>query len=132
MIGPHFIPEQTQVSFSAYTIHRDPRYFSPLTDTFWPDRWLAQEQYVLPSGDVIPAAQVVTDRDVFFPFSQGPTICAGKALALTEIRSVACALLRTFDISIADEGSFDAWEDNLEEMFTTKRSTLPVLLSLRT
>nr|AAX81445.1 high nitrogen upregulated cytochrome P450 monooxygenase 1 [Phanerodontia chrysosporium] len=131
MIGPYFVPEETQVSLFAYSIHRDPQHFSPLTNTFWPDRWLSQEKYTLPSGDVISADEVVTNRDVFIPFSQGPMVCAGKNVALTEMRSVMCALLQHFDLKIADQSFLDSWEDKIEETFTTKRGTLPVILSLR-
>ncbi|GJE95883.1 cytochrome P450 [Phanerochaete sordida] len=131
MIGPHFIPEETQVSLFAYSIQRDPQHFSPLTNTFWPDRWLSQEKYALPSGDVITADAVVTNRDAFIAFSQGPMVCAGKNVALTEMRGVMCALLQHFDTKIADQSFLDTWEDKVEEIFTTKRGALPVILTPR-
>ncbi|EKM54122.1 uncharacterized protein PHACADRAFT_257741 [Phanerochaete carnosa HHB-10118-sp] len=131
MIGPYFIPEETQVSLIAYSIHRDPQHFSPLANTFWPDRWLSQEKYLSPSGDIIAADEVITNRDVFIPFSQGPMGCAGKNVALTEMRSVTCALMQNFDVKIADQSFLDTWEDKIEEIFTTRRGTLPVILSLR-
>ena len=115
----------------AYSIQRDPQYFSPLTNSFWPDRWLSQETYISPSGDIIPADQVITDRDVFIPFSQGLMVCAGKNVALTEMRAVMCALLQNFDVTIADWSFLDTWENKVEEVFTTKRGTLPVIFSLR-
>ena len=126
-----FVPEETQVSLYAYTIHRDERFFSPLPSTFWPDRWLNQEKFVLPSGDIIPSKQVVTDRDVFMPFSQGPMVCAGKNVAQAEMRAVTCALLQQFDFTIVDKAYLDTWEDKLFEMFTTKRGTLPVRITAR-
>lgn len=42
-----------------------------MPDTFWPDRWISQEKFVLPSGNAIPKEQVKTDRDMFMPFSMG-------------------------------------------------------------
>ena len=126
-----FVPEQTQVSLFAYALQRDERFFSPLPDTFWPDRWLSQEKFVLPSGGVVPAAQVVTDRDVFMPFSQGPMVCAGKNVAMAEMRAVTCALLQQFDFTIIDRQYLDTWEDKIYEMFTTKRGTLPVHITPR-
>ena len=126
-----FVPEETQVSLFSYTIQRDERFFSPLPNTFWPDRWLSQEKFILPSGEVVPSEQVITDRDVFMPFSQGPMVCAGKNVALAELRAVACALLQQFDFTIADQTYLSTWEDKIFEMFTTKRGTLPVHITVR-
>lgn len=114
-----------------YTIQRDPQHFSPIPNTFWPERWLSQEKFILPSGDVIPSEQVVTDREMFMPFSQGPMVCAGKNVALTEMRAVVCALVQEFDFKVVDQKSLDTWEDEIFEMFTTKRGTLPVHISAR-
>lgn len=129
---PSYIPEQTQISLSAYAIQRDPQHYSPLPNTFWPDRWLTQDKYTLPSGDVVSGDQVITSRDVFIPFSQGPMVCAGKNVALAEIRAVACAILQQFEISVVDRSYLDTWESKLQEIFTTKRGTLPVRLTPRT
>jgi cytochrome P450 len=126
-----FFPEETQVSIWTYTIQRDPRYFSPLPNTFWPDRWLLQEKYVSPTGDLIPAEQVITNRDLFIPFSTGPMVCAGKNVAQTEMRAVMCALLQLFDVKSANQSCMETWEDKIKEVFTTERGTLPVHVSLR-
>ncbi|KAJ3554506.1 hypothetical protein NM688_g3073 [Phlebia brevispora] len=113
MIGPYFVPEETQVSLWAYSIQRDPQHYSPLPNTFWPERWLVQEQYTLPSGDTITQEQVHTNRDVFMPFSQGPMVCAGKNVALAEMRAVVCAVMQQFDFEIADKAPFETWEDDI-------------------
>ena len=131
MIGPYFVPEETQVSIWTYTLHRDSRYFSPLPDTFWPDRWLTQDMYVLPGGDVIRKDDVILNRDVFVPFSRGPMVCVGKNVALMEIRAVLCTMLQNFDVEVADWSSFESYEDGLCEVFITKRGPLPVRLRLR-
>lgn len=57
--------------------------------------------------------------------------CASKNVALTEMRAVMCALLQKFDVTIADRSFLDTWEDKVDEIFTTKRGTLLVYLSLR-
>ena len=126
-----YIPPGTSLWIHGYSMHRDPRNFFPAPDMFWPDRWLSQEKYTLPSGDVIAADDVVTNRDAFIPFSQGPMVCAGKNVALTEMRGVMCALLQHFDMKIADQSFLDTWEDKVEEIFTTKRGALPVILTPR-
>ncbi|KAF7797907.1 hypothetical protein EIP86_009113 [Pleurotus ostreatoroseus] len=131
MLGPHFIPEGTQVSLWAYSMHRDPRYFAPLTNSFWPDRWLEQDKYTLISGVIVPKEQVVAEREVFMPFSHGPMVCAGKAVALAEMRAVVCAIVREFDLAVADQATVDNWEDSLREAFITLRGPLLVTLKCR-
>ncbi|EKM50335.1 uncharacterized protein PHACADRAFT_201174 [Phanerochaete carnosa HHB-10118-sp] len=128
MVGPYYIPEDTQISLVSYAIHRSIDSFSPLPETFWPDRWLAQEEYTLPSGELIPADDVHTNRDAFMAFSQGPAVCAGKNVALAEMRAVVCAVLRNFDIRAMDKRCLDTWEDEMVECFLTKTGRLPVQL----
>ena len=126
-----FVPDETQISLCAYAIQRDPQHFYPLTDTFWPDRWLTQKEYVLPTGLKIAQDQVVTNRDVFIPFSQGPMVCAGKNVALAEMRALVCAVLQHFEFESVDKASLSNWEGDLREIFTTKRGILPVVLRAR-
>jgi len=74
VLGSLIIPEETQVVLHTYSIHRDPRNFhSP--EVFLPERWFGTGA---PAGEHNTAA--------FFPFSYGPTNCAGKNLALMEMR----------------------------------------------
>ena len=110
----------------AYTIHRDPRYFSPLPDTFWPERWLHQDKYVTPTGEELSADQINTTRDVFMPFSLGPMVCVGKSIALLEIRAVLCRIIQQFNFESMDKVAFDTWERKLGEVFVTIRGNLPV------
>ncbi|KAI0093392.1 high nitrogen upregulated cytochrome P450 monooxygenase 1 [Irpex rosettiformis] len=131
VVGSHFVPEDTQVSVWAYVVHRDPQHFSPIPDVFWPDRWLTQETYVLPTGNIISKDEIITNRDVFVPFSQGPMVCVGKSVALMEIRAVACAVVQYFDIEVVDQSCFDSYEDTLCEAFATIRGSLPICLHVR-
>lgn len=108
-----------------YSLQRDPRSFSPLPDTFWPDRWLTQDTYTLPSGDVLDRAHVTTDRTAFVPFSLGPQNCAGRALAMLEMRAVACGLLQRFEMRAAKDFDLDDWEKNLKDVFVTITGPLP-------
>ena len=63
-------PEGTAVSIHTFTVHRDPRNFSPFTDMFWPERWLiAQGSMELPSS--IPKAEFKHNTLAFIPFSYG-------------------------------------------------------------
>jgi cytochrome P450 len=131
MIGSHFIPEDTQVGPWAYAIHRDPQHYSPLPDSFWPDRWLVQDSYTLPNGEVISSAMVTTNRDMFLPFSQGPMVCVGKNVAMLEMRAVMCAVLQHFDLEVSDSLCFDSYEREIQEIFTTRRGSLPIRLKTR-
>ncbi|PSR77865.1 hypothetical protein PHLCEN_2v7686 [Hermanssonia centrifuga] len=121
-----FIPPETQVSLYAYAIHRDPNHFWPIPDQFWPDRWLSQERYILPSGDRVES--VITDHEVFMPFSASPMGCVGKNVAMAEIRAVTCAVVQQLDMKIADQTSLERWEKDIREVFVTSRGTLPVVL----
>ena len=102
-----FVPEGTQVFVHFYSLHRNPQEFSPIPDTYWPDRWLAQDSYTLPTRDVIGKDQVVTNKAAFVPFSLGPQNCVGKALAQVEMRAVFAALIQKFDVHKAKEYNLD-------------------------
>ena len=126
-----FVPEGTKVSAHTYTIQRDPRNFSPLPDTFWPDRWLEQENYTLPNGQVVSKAEITTNYQAFIPFSVGPQHCAGKAFAMAELRLVLCEMLRHFEMKIPKGRSLDKWETSLQDIYTTARRPLYVVLTPR-
>ncbi|TCD71818.1 hypothetical protein EIP91_003161 [Steccherinum ochraceum] len=120
MIDTHYVPAGSLVYAHHFTIHRDSRYFYPVPDEFWPDRWLVQDTYtVLPSGEVIPHDQLIHNRNVFVPFSIGTRICAGKSIAYLEMRAVLCALIQMFDVTKAPGFALDQWEDNVKDMFIT-------------
>ena len=61
------------MSIHTFTMHRDPRNFSPFTDEFWPERWLiAQGSMELPSS--IPKVKFVHNAAAFIPFSFGKSL----------------------------------------------------------
>ncbi len=125
------IPPNTTVMVQTYSLHRDPRNFHPLPDTFWPDRWLVQDQYILPSGDSIKEEELILNREAYIPFSFGPANCVGKNLALMELRAVTCAFLHKFDMTVAKGFNFDTWEENILDYGVTTRGSLPVNLKTR-
>lgn len=127
-IGDQFVPEGTAVAVHSYTLHRDPRYFSPSPDSFIPERWLStDERRALKPGMFTSIDKFIHDESAFIPFSIGPAACAGKRLAYQEMRMVICTLMTRFDLNF--EEGFDArsWEDNLCDYFITRRGKLPVV-----
>lgn len=88
------------MSIHTFTLHRDPKNFSPFTDEFWPERWLiSQGSMELPSS--IQKEEFAHNTTAFIPFSYGehlspkaeethlkrlfhagPANCVGKPLAI--------------------------------------------------
>jgi cytochrome P450 len=126
-----YVPEGTQVAAHFYSLFRNSEYFSPLPDTFWPDRWLTQEEYILPTGDAISKDKVVINRNALVPFSLGPQNCPGKALAWMEMRAVVCGIMHRFDLRRANDYDLDAWEKSLIDVYVTLRGKLPGILMPR-
>ena len=111
--------EGTAIQIPPYVIHRDARYFSPNPDKFWPDRWLKRD------------FDIVIERNAFIPFSTGPANCAGKPLAMMELRLVTCLLVRTFELSFEDGYDPSRWEEELVDRFVMLKGKLPVKLQKR-
>ncbi|KAF9269322.1 high nitrogen upregulated cytochrome P450 monooxygenase 2 [Marasmius fiardii PR-910] len=116
-----YLPEDTPVNIPAYVLHRDPRYFSPDPERFWPDRWISDDK------------NVETNRDAFIPFSVGPMNCVGKQLALLELRCVIATLVQRFDMDFDKKTGWteEDWEKDLEDYLVFKKGRLPVLLRRR-
>ena len=67
----------------------------------------------------------------FFPFSHGPTICAGKNLAQLEMRIVLCWMLRRFRLSRVPGLAYEEWERKIKDWFVMQVDPLPVHISIR-
>ena len=113
------IPEWTQLTLHTYSIHRDARYFHT-PEAFLPERWFSKGA---PAGE--------HNTTAFFPFSYGPTICAGKNLALMEMRMVLCWIMRHFHLSKAPGAAYEEWERKIQDWFVVHHEPLLVSVSLR-
>jgi unspecific monooxygenase len=67
-------------------MQRDPRLFSR-PDDFFPERWADQ------------AGNVTGHRYAHLPFSTGPRVCIGQAVAMAELRGVITAILARFRLT---------------------------------
>ena len=136
-----YLPPGTAVNVPPYILHRDEQNFSPLPETFWPDRWLpAQLRKAPPCLSKVDAERfdvndVTTNNSVFIPFSYGPANCVGKNLAILELRTIVSLLVRRFDMTFGmDEDrkyNPEQWEQEGEDWFVFKNGRLPVILSRR-
>lgn len=115
------VPEETQIFTPTYTMQRDPRYFSNPT-AFLPERWTAN------------SSAGIHNTAAFLPFSAGPTICAGKALAMLEMRMLLVWLVQRFEFTMpaGEPGRTAAgWPDTLEDFFAAHKGALPAIVSVR-
>ncbi|KAH8801238.1 high nitrogen upregulated cytochrome P450 monooxygenase 2 [Flagelloscypha sp. PMI_526] len=92
MVAGRFVPEGTTVYISPMIYGRDPRYFSPRTEEFWPERWLKR------SSD----PTIVHNMEASIPFSAGVTGCVGRQLAYREMRALVAHIVQNFDLKFAD------------------------------
>lgn len=67
----------------------------------------------------------------FIPFSHGPANCAGKLLALQELRYVTSVLVRQFNIAFEPGFAPDSWEEALVDRFVIAKGPLPVVITPR-
>ena len=65
------------------------------------------------------------------PFSVGPQNCAGKALAMLELRVIAACIVQKFDMKVSKRYDINQWEKDIKDMYVTVRGPLRVDLSLR-
>ncbi len=149
---PHFyrfISEGTAVIAPIYTIHRDPANFSPFPDDFYPDRWLHKHSLSTTESESHDGGEDKfsdntnldgiaglsfkwhTNTSAFMPFSTGPANCAGKNLALAEMRAVVAVLVQRFDVGFAEGYVAESYKEKLADRFITQVGELKVMLSLR-
>jgi cytochrome P450 len=83
-LGGVLLPAGTEVMFSPYSLHFDPRFHED-PDRFDPDRWLPERAARIPKG-------------AYVPFGAGGRQCIGKAFARTEITLVAATVLAGWEL----------------------------------
>lgn len=110
MLANTWIPEGTFIQIHTYSMHRNPKYFSPEPDAFRPERWLEKGYN--------------TDHSAFIPFSYGPANCVGKQIALVKLRKTICGLIKTFDFELSPDFDIKKWNQGITEQFTLGKGEL--------
>ncbi|KAK8192010.1 putative cytochrome P450 [Phyllosticta capitalensis] len=106
-IGEQWVPGGVNIVIPQWVVQRDERYFEQ-ADKFIPERWI-------PGGD---KAWMVKDKNAFFPMYVGMYHCAGKQLALWEMRSVIARVALQFDISLAPGEDGREFDEGVLDTFT--------------
>jgi len=130
VIAGGVIPEGTEVYVSPYQLQRDPRYFSPLPDSFLPERWL-QNKCNPPSKLGSWYGPYIHNTSAFIPFSYGPQNCVGRKLAIVEIQFMVCLLMRRYDLGFPRDFAPQKWPESYLDKFIATVDELPVVLTLR-
>ncbi|KAI0712109.1 cytochrome P450 [Earliella scabrosa] len=139
MAGPYYIPPETTVNLPFYSLHRDPRNFSPCPDTFWPDRWLIAaglQKYEGPPGrsrgeGATEFAEFVHNANVAIPFSFGPANCVGKSLAMQEMRTLLCLVTQKLRLRPAQGWDPSTYDGQIREWLVMTKPCLPVVVERR-
>ncbi|EUC47469.1 hypothetical protein COCMIDRAFT_24632 [Bipolaris oryzae ATCC 44560] len=103
-INGHFIPGNMIVHIPLFPLFRDPRNFVA-PDEFIPERWTTRPE-------------LVRNRAAFIPFSTGPYSCAGKALAMMELRSMVGRVIAEFDVRLDEGVDVNAYWEGIKDHFT--------------
>jgi cytochrome P450 len=82
-LGQYLVKQGEEVVLPLYVMQRSPRLFAR-PDAFEPERWTDA------------ATERVFERYAHIPFSTGPRICIGQALAMAELRAIVSAVLSRF------------------------------------
>ncbi|KAH9477825.1 Cytochrome P450 monooxygenase orf5 [Psilocybe cubensis] len=132
MLGSHYLPEGSSAFIPTYTIQRDPRNFSPATDSFYPERWLpeAQRRELEPKVFGNPL-EYIHNASAFIPFSMGPSNCAGKNLAYLEMRMVICMIMHQLDLKLEEGYEKGRWAEDVKDYFITLKGPLPAVVTPR-
>lgn len=104
-INGHFIPGNMIVQIPPFPMLHDSRNFVQPED-FIPERWTHREK------------ELVLNKAAFMPFLVGAYSCAGKALAMMELRSVIGRVVSEFDIILPEDFQAEKFWNGILDHFT--------------
>ena len=128
----YYLPGGNYAFVHTYSLQRDPRYFSPLSESFIPERWLSEDQREALEPNIFNSkTQFIHNTAAFIPFSVGPANCVGKNLAWMELRMVITLMASRFDLAFEPGYNPLKWSDDICDYFITVKGKLPTRLSVR-
>lgn len=85
-----------------------------------PERWTSQPDLIL-------------RREAFVPFSYGAYNCAGKPLAMMQLRMVLAMIFKKFELSFAvgEQEMYERYIQRQADCFTLQLNPLPLMLKER-
>jgi cytochrome P450 len=132
MVGSFYLPEGNNAFVHTYSLQRDPRYFSPLSESFIPERWLSEDQREALEPNIFNSQiEFIHNTAAFIPFSVGPANCVGKNLAWMELRMVITLMASRFDLAFEPGYNPLQWYDDIRDYVITVKGQLPTRLSVR-
>jgi cytochrome P450 len=132
MLGSYFLPEGNSTFIPTYSLQRDPRCFSPLPDTFLPERWLPETMRKNLEPKIFSSKEgYIHNTTAFIPFSLGPMNCAGKNLALLEMRMSVALMVHKLNFTLQKGYDSDRWEMDIKDHFVTSKGALPAVVTVR-
>ncbi|KAI0544498.1 benzoate 4-monooxygenase cytochrome P450 [Xylaria curta] len=113
-----FIPGGTKICAPRYSIGRlESAYTRP--DEFIPERWYSRPE-------------LIKDRRAFSPFGVGRRSCAGKRLAMTQLKLVVASLLKKYHITfLSGSDSKEAFERDFRDQLTANPGKLMLVFRKR-
>jgi cytochrome P450 len=109
-----FVPEGNNAFIHTYSLQRNPRYFSPLPDSFLPERWLSEYRRQTLEPKIFNSQQkYIHNTTAFIPFSIGPANCVGKNLAWMEMRMVIRVIVSRFDLKLDPSYNPQKWYEDM-------------------
>ncbi|KAF2737787.1 cytochrome P450 [Polyplosphaeria fusca] len=103
--GGRFIPGNMIVTIPAFALARDERNFAR-PDEFLPERWTTRPELAM-------------TKTAFLPFLIGPYTCAGKSLAMMELRSVTARVMAEYDVVLPEDFDATKFFGGIEDHWTT-------------
>ncbi|TFK65852.1 cytochrome P450 [Pluteus cervinus] len=88
------IPKGTVVGVPIRAMNRSEAFWGEDAKTFVPERWLDE--------DKMGGAKDISGHKHILTFSDGPRICLGRAIALTEFKSVLSVLIRNYRFELPE------------------------------
>ena len=114
-VAGYSVPKNTHVFVNAYAIHHDEREWEK-PEEFCPERWLDENGHFIPGKS-----------KAYLPFSAGPRVCFGEALAKSELFLFLSHVLQRFSFERAPGKELP----KLEGHFGLTQEPFPYVINIR-